>query len=51
MQIIISIKRIKSEKNYIKHSEDKKSILGIINYHSFRIGDFFIMKIKRISRS
>jgi len=41
IQIIISIKKTKSMRDSLKYSKNKRSILGIINRHSFKIEGFY----------
>ncbi len=44
LQIVISIKRTKSAKNYLRRSRNKNNLLGVINYHLFEIAGFYYDK-------
>ncbi len=47
VQIIISIKKTKNIQDSLKYSKNKRSIIGRINHHSFRIEGFYYNKTGR----
>lgn len=47
LQIIISIRRTKNARDYLRCSKNKKNISGRINYYFFKIGGFYYNKNNR----
>lgn len=47
IQLIISIRRTKSAKNYLRRSRNKNNVSGVINYHLFEIAGFYYNKNER----